>query len=198
MCGHPCQMGWAEAGLHQIVLSGIIFIVLARTSAHNWISFLFWWLLLATIKSLIPWRLYYEKDPLGLTRNNINTLIFVMIYSLQSIFMHIMSPVWTSSLSCTPPSCSLLPVKYNMYIKLCRVCLFDAYFSSSRKPSLISAHHPHPLREAVCLPTLLTRQGVFEWWTGTNSSLHSESQLRGELRIFAEWISLTRTVLLKL
>lgn len=37
--------------------------------------------------------------------SNTNSPICIMTYSLQSIFTHIMSPIWTSSLHFIPPNC---------------------------------------------------------------------------------------------
>ena len=91
-----------QRGVYLIVPSGVTFIVFARASAHIWISILIWWFPLDTIKSLIFWRLNYEKDTLGFVKNNINTYICIIIYSLQSIFTHIMSPICTSSLNFKP------------------------------------------------------------------------------------------------
>lgn len=97
-----------------------------------------------------------------------------MIYSLQNIFTHIMSPIWTFSLNFKPPNYK--PLKYNVvYTNLCSICLFPAS-SSSRKPSLlISIHHPYTVKErcpssVICvLATLLTRQCIFEGGTRINS-----------------------------
>ena len=101
-CFHVSYMFILIIFFFTIRFSRIIFIVFARASAHSWISILIWWFPLATIKNLIFWRLNYEKDPLGFVKNNINTSICIIIYSLQSIITHIMSPIWTSSLNFKP------------------------------------------------------------------------------------------------
>lgn len=119
-----------------------------------------------------------------------------MIYSLQSIFTHIMSPIWASSLNFKPVNCQPPPLTWFPQSSAVSVphlhSLFQEAFSDCNSPSP-SSQRKLPLLSNLCAfpPCLL--ESIFERGTGTHSLLYSDSQ-QSKNRIFAEWMNLARTL----